>query len=61
LLLELFRRKGKKITAAELLREFEKNRFAAPSIVTSVDFKELELRISGWPQPKILDWLLYHP
>ena len=34
----------KKITAVELLREFEKNRFVAPSTVDSIEFKELELR-----------------
>jgi hypothetical protein len=43
-LLELLRKRVKKITAAELLREFEKNRFAVPSTVDSIDFKELELR-----------------
>ena len=44
LLLELFRLRAKKIKTAELLRQFEKNRFAAPSNVDSIHFKEFELR-----------------
>jgi len=44
LLLELFRTRAKKITAAELLRQFEKNRFAAPSEVDTINFKEFEIR-----------------
>jgi len=44
LLLELFRTRAKKITPAELLRQFEKNRFASPSGVDTIDFKEFEIR-----------------
>ena len=44
LLLELFRKRAKKITPAELLRQFEKNRFTAPSSVDTIAFKELEMR-----------------
>ena len=44
LLLELFRKRVKKITPAELLKHFERNRFAAPSSVDTIAFKELELR-----------------
>ena len=43
LLLELLRKRVKNITAAKLLRQFEKSRFATPSTVDPVDFKELEL------------------
>ena len=44
LLLELFRIRSGKITPAELLRQFEKNRFAAPSDVDTIHFVEFELR-----------------
>ena len=44
LLLELFRIRAKMITPAELLRKFEKSKFAAPSEVDTISFKELELR-----------------
>jgi len=44
LLLELFRKRTKKITPTELLNHFEKNRFAAPSSVDTIAFKELEMR-----------------
>ena len=44
LLLELFRTRAKKVKPAELLRQFEKNRFASPSEVDTINFKELELR-----------------
>src|SRR5215831_15923496 len=44
LMLELFRRKARKMTAAELLRQFAKNRFAAPSQVGTIAFNEFELR-----------------
>ena len=44
LLLELFRIRSKKITPAELLRQFEKNRFAAPSAVDTIHFNEFEVR-----------------
>src|SRR2546423_8999664 len=43
-LLELFRKRGKKISPPELFRHFEKNRFAAPSSVDTIAFKELEIR-----------------
>jgi hypothetical protein len=43
-LLELFRKRAAKIPPAELLRHFEKNRFAAPSSVGTITFKELEIR-----------------
>ncbi len=44
LLLELFRKRAKKITPTELLKSFEKNRFVIPSIVDTIEFKELEIR-----------------
>jgi hypothetical protein len=44
LLLELFRKRVKKITPTELLKHFEKNRFAAPSSVDTIAFKELEIK-----------------
>jgi len=44
LLLELFRTRAKKVKPVELLRQFEKNRFASPSEVDTINFKELELR-----------------
>src|SRR6476646_2531392 len=44
LLLELFRTRAKKVTPAELLRQFKKNRFAAPSEVDTINFKEFEIR-----------------
>jgi len=44
LLLELFRIRAKKVTPAVLLRQFEKNRFAAPSKVDTISFNEFELR-----------------
>ncbi|HEV8505928.1 MAG TPA: hypothetical protein VGQ53_11025 [Chitinophagaceae bacterium] len=44
LLMELFRMRAKKIRPAELLRQFEKNRFAAPSQVDTISFNEFELR-----------------
>jgi hypothetical protein len=47
LLLELFRRRTKKITPAGLLSEFMKNRFAAPSAIDTIDFKEFEIRCLG--------------
>jgi hypothetical protein len=44
LLLELFRRRAKKIAPAELLRQFEKNRFTSPSEVDTINFMEFEMR-----------------
>lgn len=44
LLLEVFRLRAKKITPTELLRQFEKNRFAQPSEVDTIYFNEFELR-----------------
>jgi len=44
LLLELFRIRAKKLTPAELLRQFEKNRFASPSEVDPIHFMEFEMR-----------------
>jgi len=44
LLLEVFRLRAKKITPPELLRQFEKNRFASPSEVDTIYFNEFELR-----------------
>ena len=44
LLLELFRMRAKKITPAELLKQFEKNRFASPSQVDTINFMEFEMR-----------------
>jgi len=44
LLLELFRTRAKKIAPAELLRQFEKNRFVQPSPVDPIHFLEFEMR-----------------
>ena len=44
LLLEIFRKRIKKLGPAEILKQFEKNRFVAPSTVDTIDFKEFELR-----------------
>jgi hypothetical protein len=44
LLLELFRIRAKKITPAELLRQFSKNRFVSPSGVDTINFTEFETR-----------------
>ena len=44
LLLEVFRTRAKKMRPAELLRQFEKNRFALPSEVEPIRFKEFEIR-----------------
>lgn len=44
LLLDLFRIRAGKTTAADLLRQFEKNRFVAPSQVDTINFIEFELR-----------------
>lgn len=44
LLLELFRMRAKKITPAELLKQFEKNRFTSPSEVDTINFMEFEMR-----------------
>src|SRR6476659_9319183 len=44
LLLELFRIRSKKIMPAELLRQFKKNRFVAPSEVDTIQFNEFEGR-----------------
>jgi len=42
-LLELFRKRAKRISLAELFHQFEKNRFTAPSTVETIEFKELVL------------------
>jgi len=44
LLLELFRKRVKKISPAGLLSDFEKNRFSAPSTVETISFKQFEIR-----------------
>jgi len=44
LLLELFRKKAGSTNPAEVLHQFSKSRFAAPSSVDTIEFKELELR-----------------
>jgi len=44
LLIELFRKRVKTISPAELLRQFKKNRFAAPSSIDPIPFREFELR-----------------
>ncbi|HEX5152508.1 MAG TPA: hypothetical protein VFW07_13755 [Parafilimonas sp.] len=44
LLLELFRKRIKKISPAALLNDFDKNRFSAPSSVETISFKQFELR-----------------
>ncbi|HXL54861.1 MAG TPA: hypothetical protein VN958_01305, partial [Chitinophagaceae bacterium] len=44
LLLELFRKRAKQITPDEVSKHFCKNRFAAPSSVDTIEFKELEIR-----------------
>ncbi len=52
LLLELFRKRAKKITPTELLKHFGKNRFAAPSSVDTIEFKELEIREKEFKKKK---------
>jgi len=42
-LLELFKQRAKKIVPAELLKDFEKNRFTAPAKINTIDFQEFEL------------------
>jgi len=44
LLIELFRTRTRKISSTELLKQFEKNRFAPPSSVDTIAFKELEIK-----------------
>lgn len=44
LLLELFRIKTKTISPSELLKQFEKNRFTAPSRISAIELKEYELQ-----------------
>jgi len=44
ILLELFNRRTANVTPAEVLAQFNNNRFVAPSTLNAVDFKELELR-----------------
>src|SRR5215467_13568796 len=44
LLLEVFRIRAKKMRPGELLRQFEKNRFASPSEVDTINFNEFEMR-----------------
>ncbi|HMG68313.1 MAG TPA: hypothetical protein VK588_11535 [Chitinophagaceae bacterium] len=44
LLLELFRKRAKKNSPQALLKQFEKNRFAQPSMVDTIELLELELR-----------------
>jgi len=43
LLLELFRKRIKKISLATLLNDFDKNRFSDPSTVETISFKRFEL------------------
>ncbi len=43
ILLELFRKRTEDISPADVLAQFEKNRFSVPSTVAAVAFKELEL------------------
>lgn len=42
ILLELFRQRAATVSPAELLQQFEKNRFATPSTIDAIAFKELE-------------------
>src|SRR5262245_1655240 len=44
LLLELFRRRIRKISPAALLKDFDKNRFSALSTVDTISFKQFEMR-----------------
>ena len=44
LLLELYRRKASRITPTELLKQFEKNKYAAPFPLPAIAFKEYELQ-----------------
>lgn len=44
LLLELFRKRAKKNSPEALLKQFEKNRFAQPARINTLDIIELELR-----------------
>jgi len=61
LLLELFGKRSKKISPAELLRQFEKNRFAAPSTVHPIAFKELELRCLKLAESKNFNPIILSP
>jgi hypothetical protein len=45
LLLELYRKKTKHITAPQLLKQFEKNKYVAPSGVPAIAFREFELQL----------------
>jgi hypothetical protein len=44
LLLEVFRTRAKKLSATELLKHFQRNRFTIPSTVDPVAFKQFEIR-----------------
>jgi len=44
LLLELFRIRARKIKPGELLTQLEKNRFASPSEIDTINFNEFEIR-----------------
>jgi hypothetical protein len=61
LLLELFRNRTKKISPAELLKQFEKNRFAAPSSVDPIIFKQLELKCLKIAAEKIFSVVTLSP
>lgn len=44
LLLEVFAKRAEELTPGEVLTQFEKNRFTAPSTLNAIDFKQLELQ-----------------
>jgi len=61
LLLELFRKRIKKISLAALLNDFDKNRFSDPSTVETISFKRFELRCLELAAEKKFDVVTLYP
>ena len=61
LLLELFRKRIKKISLATLLNDFDKNRFSDPSTVETISFKRFELRCLELAAEKKFDVVTLYP
>ena len=61
LLLELFRKRIKKISLAALLNDFDKNRFSAPSTVETISFKRFELMCLELAAEKKFDVVTLYP
>ena len=61
LLLELFRKRVRKISPAGLLKDFDKNRFSAPSTVETISFKRFELRCLELAAEKKFDVVTLYP